>query len=177
MEGDKDAESQFYEKYYRWLVFIIRKRYVESSWVEDIAQEALVVTITSLQDAKVENPDRVLGYLRRTGLRMAARFMTRENKQLLSDPQVLAELEASPENVAAKTEWIDLIECAKQCIDDLTVPRDRDILRRYFVLGAEKGEICRDLNLDSGLFDRVLFRAKGRLRELFTKKHLDGRRE
>ncbi|MEM7705652.1 MAG: sigma-70 family RNA polymerase sigma factor [Pseudomonadota bacterium] len=174
MEGDKIAESQFYEKYFRWLVFIIRKRYVSSPWVEDIAQEAFMVAIISLTEGKVENPNRILGFLKTTAIRIANRSVAREGKQLPLDPQIMSEIEASPDNVASLAEWQDLLECAKQCIKELNVPRDQEIIRRYFVLGQDKADICRDLRLDLNHFDRVLFRAKQRLRKLFRKRHHDG---
>ena len=46
------------------------------------------------------------------------------------------------------------------------VVRDREILRRYYLSDDDKQRICQDLQLTSAHFDRVLFRAKQRMREL-----------
>ena len=51
-------------------------------------------------------------------------------------------------------------------LNELNVERDRELLTRYFVYDQEKDLICRELNLDSLHFNRVLFRAKGRFRSL-----------
>jgi RNA polymerase sigma-70 factor (ECF subfamily) len=45
--------------------------------------------------------------------------------------------------------------------------RDRQILFRFYVAEDDKDAICRDLDLSSLHFNRVLFRARERYRELF----------
>ena len=51
----------------------------------------------------------------------------------------------------------------------MTVKRDRDLLLRYYVHEEEKPEICRALGLDSLHFNRVLYRAKQRFREILER--------
>jgi RNA polymerase sigma-70 factor (ECF subfamily) len=51
----------------------------------------------------------------------------------------------------------------------LSISRDREILRRYYLSDDDKEVICRDLGLSPGHFDRVLYRAKQRMRELIDR--------
>jgi len=53
-----------------------------------------------------------------------------------------------------------------QLLDELSIERDKDILRSFYLEEQEKQAICERLNLTSAHFDRVLFRARNRLKEL-----------
>ena len=46
-----------------------------------------------------------------------------------------------------------------------------DTAGRYYVLGHDKEQLCRDFSLGVEHFDRVLHRARSRLRELVEKNH------
>ena len=48
----------------------------------------------------------------------------------------------------------------------MKVERDRDILVSYYAKEEEKGSICERLDLTPANFDRVLFRARSRLKQL-----------
>ena len=56
-------------------------------------------------------------------------------------------------------------------IGELPMQRDRELLWRYYVLGHDKEQLCRDFSLGVEHFDRVLHRARSRLRELVEKNH------
>ena len=47
--------------------------------------------------------------------------------------------------------------------------RDREILFRFYLAEDDKERICRDLGLTAVHFNRVLFRARERFRELYRK--------
>jgi RNA polymerase sigma-70 factor, ECF subfamily len=49
------------------------------------------------------------------------------------------------------------------------VPRDRRLLRGYYVLDQDKEALCQELELSQEHFDRVLHRARARFRELAIK--------
>jgi len=54
----------------------------------------------------------------------------------------------------------------KRAIGAMPVARDRNVLVRYFLSEEDKGEICSALGLSSEHFDRVLHRARRRLKGL-----------
>ena len=51
-------------------------------------------------------------------------------------------------------------------LNDLKNARDREILFRSFVLDHDKIEICEALELSKENFDRVIYRAKRRFRQI-----------
>ena len=48
--------------------------------------------------------------------------------------------------------------------------RDRDILVRFYLNDEAKEEICRELRLSEEHFNRVIFRARNRFRELLEQR-------
>ncbi len=59
-----------------------------------------------------------------------------------------------------------LLNITEQCINQLSQTRDRTILIDYFVYEKPKSTICNDLNITVAQFDRVLHRARVRLKGL-----------
>jgi RNA polymerase sigma-70 factor (ECF subfamily) len=57
----------------------------------------------------------------------------------------------------------------RRVLAELKNDRDREILSRYYIADQDKEDICRDLDLSDLHFNRVLFRARQRYRELFEK--------
>jgi RNA polymerase sigma-70 factor (ECF subfamily) len=56
----------------------------------------------------------------------------------------------------------------ENAMEQLAQPRDREILHRFYLLEEDKSVICSALDLSAAHFDRVLYRAKQRMRELLN---------
>jgi RNA polymerase sigma-70 factor (ECF subfamily) len=54
----------------------------------------------------------------------------------------------------------------RRLIGELDTDRDRQILYRFYIAEEDKERICADLELSSLHFNRVLFRARQRFKEL-----------
>jgi RNA polymerase sigma-70 factor (ECF subfamily) len=63
-------------------------------------------------------------------------------------------------------EQVQLI--VRRLLAELPVQRDREVLIRTYLEDEDKSSICESLGIDSAHYNRVLFRAKQRLRELLT---------
>ena len=61
----------------------------------------------------------------------------------------------------------ELAEIVRRVLSEMTSERDRQVLFRFYIAGDGKDAICRDLGLTSLHFNRVLFRARERYRELY----------
>jgi RNA polymerase sigma-70 factor (ECF subfamily) len=53
---------------------------------------------------------------------------------------------------------------------ELPSERDRQVLFRFYLAEEDKDQICKDLGLSSLHFNRVVFRARERYRDLYLKK-------
>ena len=80
-------------------------------------------------------------------------------------PEVLGSL---PDATEATDRWLEkkVALQVRRILLELRTPRDREILTRFYLQDQDKDVICRDLSLDADQFDKVLHRARGRLKEL-----------
>ena len=58
----------------------------------------------------------------------------------------------------------------KALLDELPTERDRLLLMRFYLDGVDKQQLCREIGLSPKHFDRVLMRARGRLRTIIERK-------
>jgi RNA polymerase sigma-70 factor (ECF subfamily) len=54
----------------------------------------------------------------------------------------------------------------RDLLNDLNTERDREILRRFYVREEDKESICKRLDIDGVHFNRVLYRARQRLKSI-----------
>jgi RNA polymerase sigma-70 factor (ECF subfamily) len=60
-------------------------------------------------------------------------------------------------------------DIVRRLIGELPTDRDRQLLLRFYVGEEDKDRICADLGLESLHFNRVLFRARQRFKELLER--------
>ena len=64
----------------------------------------------------------------------------------------------------------ELRRLARSVLAELPVQRDRDLLVGYYIDGAGKAELMQRLELSADQFDKVLFRARTRMRDRLREK-------
>jgi DNA-directed RNA polymerase specialized sigma24 family protein len=87
--------------------------------------------------------------------------MRRQRREPLPNPDVSPE---SPAGLGA--DMVELRQVIGLVMNQLA-PREREILRAFFLEERDKSEICRAMGLSEIQFRVVLFRAKEKFRELY----------
>ena len=173
--GDRAAEDRFVRRYGPGLTAILRVRCSDPELCKDLAQEALQVALLRLRAGKVEQPEALAGFLRGTALNLLANELRRSERRLAdASSDWMDELQGEGDDPAARVESDDLVRTMRETIGGLKVARDRELLWRYYVDQAPKEALCESLSLSSEHFDRVLHRARLRLRELWLARHPAG---
>jgi RNA polymerase sigma-70 factor (ECF subfamily) len=62
-----------------------------------------------------------------------------------------------------------LAEAVAALLEELPTERDRQMLMRFYLDGTDKQQLCRELGLSPKHFDRVLMRARTRLRTIIER--------
>lgn len=180
--GDRQAESEFVQSYRRGVIALVRRhcRPLEPA-VDDLAQEVLIAVIEKLRSGVVRNPEALPGYVRSTAvLIVQAEYRKRARRgegsaEVAPDaPEPVGIGEAStaddPE-VQAHRQQVGMR--IRHLLSQMSVGRDHEILRRFYLLEHDREAICTALGIDEGHFRRVLFRARERFSEIVRQQGLE----
>jgi|GEM_PF-2451175 len=150
---------------YHGLRLLLTRRVGNAHVAADLLNDAICTTWEKWQAGRIERPEQIVGYIFQVALNLLRnhRRAAAERPERRASPKVLEDLAQEPpdegvqEHIAARV---------RRLLLDLSSPRDRVLLVRFY-LNEEEGEaICRDMNLTPQQFARVLHRARGRLRAL-----------
>lgn len=173
--GDRQAETALVQRYAR-AVRAVLDRYVRSDLAADLAQETFLLVLARIRGDGIDDPSRLAGFLRQTAINLAnseRRKAQRQRTDLSVDTKFIESIADTADPLALIEEG-DLIRLVTQLLDELPVQRDRDLLRRYLVQGEDKMAICHDYGLSAEHFDRVMHRARARLRNLVDRHSVSG---
>lgn len=155
---------------YPGLRALILRRVRDPEVAADILQDAAVTTLEKLRNGEIAQPENVGGYLYRVALNHL-RNHRRKDRSALSSADGLEEIRDSEDDPdwtrVGRPQWA---AAARQMLEEMPATRDRDLLVRFYLNDEAKEQICRDLQLSHEHFNRVIFRARHRFRELLEQK-------
>ncbi len=154
---------------YPGLRALILKQVRDPEVTADILQDAAVTTLEKLRSGEFTRPENVGGYLYRvalTHLRARRRCQHLYRYGLTSEQlERFADDEVSPEFQFGLPQWS---KAASRMLAEMSPTRDRDLLVRFYLNDEAKEQICQDLQLSQEHFNRVIFRARNRFRQLLV---------
>lgn len=167
--GNKQAEATLLEKYYRKVLFILKKRTGDEEQARDICQETFRIILERLRKSPLEEPGKLSSFILGTAInlhigemRKAVRRKTQYDSDLLED---MEDESSSQVDIVARERSRKAV-CA--LLDELQNERDHRILRLYYLEELEKEEVCKELQLSHRHFDKVISRARKRFKELLA---------
>ena len=166
-QGDRQAEDELVRRYRRGVSVILRAESSVAAAVDDLFQETFRIALEKIRRGDLREPKKLSGFICSLARNLVIDHFRRVSARRTSGPLEPAEL-ASPrpdplENLL-RTERGAIV---KRVLSEMASDRDRKILFRFYIAEDEKDSICRDLNLTSLHFNRVLFRARERYRALY----------
>lgn len=162
-QGDRQAERQLVEQYHSGLLLILRRQ-SKSDIAQEVAQETWRIVIEKIRQAELRDPEKLGAFIAQIGRNQLTMYYRRErNAGADSDQIPEQESDSCPVEIL---EQADARRIARHLLDSLSTSRDREILQRYYLDEEEKNSICEDLELTDLHFNRVIHRAKQRLRLL-----------
>lgn len=163
--GDNQAEAEIIERYSRGLRFLLRRKTRDPELAEDFLQETWAIALVKIRDGGLSEPGRLAGYLSGIANNLAKSEQRRVKRQRTSVNSEIVDL--IPDDSSNPFRHVSRAEVCKQVsklLDDLKKERDREILKRFYVQEEDKESICSYLGVDGVHFNRVLFRARQRLK-------------
>lgn len=165
--GHRELEQELVSRYWRGLYFLLFQRTQDSQLAADLAQDTFLVVIEKAREGAIEKPLGLSNFIRQVGINLMIAYFRKENRRCTttqSDIDVYVP-DDSP-SLYGQFESQEMLAIVRQLLDELPVERDRKILNHHYIYHKDKREICQALDLSSEHFDRVLQRARARLRQL-----------
>jgi RNA polymerase sigma-70 factor (ECF subfamily) len=157
---------------YPGLRALILRRVRDADVAADILQDAAVTTLEKLRSGEIAHPENVGGYLYRVALNHL-RNHRRKDRGAVSSAERLDELRDAEDDPdwarVGRPQWAT---AARRMLEEMPVARDREVLVRFYLDDEDKERICRELQLSEEHFNRVIFRARNRFRELLERRGL-----
>jgi RNA polymerase sigma-70 factor (ECF subfamily) len=167
----EDAISeQFIRQHYPGLQAHLQRRIGDASIAAEMLSEAIATAIVHMRQGRIAQPERLAGYVYRVAMNLYRNYRREfdnraelraggdDIQQLPGDSNVDDGLEAG------------IVREVRTIVAALPTARDREIVKRFYLDEEEKDDICRSLGLAPLHFDKVVFRARQRLRALLEAK-------
>jgi len=131
--------------------------------VDDIVQEALTRFIVATRENKIRNAAALGAFL--NGI---CRNVVSEYRRRLARDEPMPEVVPEPPGrTLPESDLFEIRDAIAHGLDQLS-PRDRNILRAYYLEEKSKDEILRSTGMTDENFRVVLCRAKDRFRNIYT---------
>lgn len=136
---------------------------------EDLVHDAVVAALAKLRSQQIADPTRITGFVYRV-----AQNLLRNHRRRHCNRNDFRATDCDLDALAADEDLLHLLVTRdaalrmRRVIDNLPNARDRELMRRFYLEEEDKDSICADLKLTAPHFDRVLSRARQRLRVMLT---------
>src|SRR5882724_1672644 len=155
------------EQNYVGLRLLVARRCRDPQVAADLLNDAVCTTWAKWQAGKIERPEQIAGYV----LQVTMNLLRNHRRAIAERPEKRADaakLQDLPSEGEPGDETIEreIAVQVKNVIRGMSSQRDRAILVRFYLDEEDKETICRDLGLSPLQFDKILHRARGRLRKL-----------
>jgi len=160
--GDRPMEAVFFQRYYAGVKRHLARYIHNTSHAEDIAHDALLTVLLRLRSKSIEQPQFLDRFVYQTAKFSYYSWLRRPaNQPGLFEPLAEHQNPMDTEQQFLRAEQRRLLLVL---IGTLRVERDREILRRAYIHDETKLATCEALALTTSHFDRIIFRARERLK-------------
>jgi RNA polymerase sigma-70 factor (ECF subfamily) len=168
--GERPAEAELVRRYERGLLYLLKRQTGDLELALDLRQDTFRIAIEKLRTEALNEPERLTAYLRGVALNLLIAHRRKNLRRATTADSEAVEAAADQrggpfEDVSAE----QVRHAVRLMLQELHTPRDREILTRLYLDEEDKDSICASLGVDSIHFNRVLFRAKQRFRDLLMR--------
>jgi RNA polymerase sigma-70 factor (ECF subfamily) len=165
--GDRDAESELVSRYGRGVGMLIRRSSRDASVVDDLYQLTFQLALEKIRRGDVREPEKLSGFIVSLARNLVIdHFRKSASRRTTSSSEGVVAADPTPGPLESLMS-VERAALVRRVLAEMPSERDRQILFRFYLAEDDKESICKDLGLTSLHFNRVLFRARERYRELY----------
>lgn len=173
--GRGDLQDEIYVRYRRPLMQVFLQRRIDRDAAQDLLQRTFLQAIKKIRTEGLDDPGNLGGYLYRTACKLATAYWRGElARRIDHDGELLANLH---DNALSLEEALDhdlRARCVRELMNKLPMPRDREVLERFYLKEEARSAIRESMNLTELQFNQVLWRARQRFAEILRKQGFAG---
>lgn len=170
IQGDRAAETELVERFRRGVALILARETHGSGVHDDLLQDTFQVALEKIRRGEVREPEKIAGFICNLARNLAIDHFRRESRHESAGRELPGDAGDSPDPLQ-QVLAAERAAIARRVLEELQPERDRQVLYRFYIAEQDKEQICAELGLTSLHFNRVLFRARQRYRELYEKSH------
>jgi RNA polymerase sigma-70 factor (ECF subfamily) len=167
--GDRAAEEDLVRRYQRGVGAVLRRAGADAAAADDLSQETFAMSLRKIRAGEIREPERLAGFLCSLARNLAIEHFRKAGSRRTAEmPESdFASPVPSPLDDLLRAERAAVV---RKVLAELPSERDRQVLFRFYLDEEEKDRICKDLGLSSLHFNRVIFRARERYREVYLER-------
>ena len=139
----------------------------------DMLQDAMVTALQKLKAGEISDPAHLDGYVYRVALNHLRNYRRKDRSRTVASDAIGELADASdsgrPTERVEADQWARM---AKKLLQEVGSVRDRELLVRFYLHEESKEDLCRAFGLTNLHFNRVIYRARDRFRELLERRGL-----
>jgi RNA polymerase sigma-70 factor (ECF subfamily) len=176
-EGDVSAESELIRQFEPGLRVLLRRRTGgDQGLLQDLVQETLLVLIQRLRGTGIEDPQKLAAFAAQTARNLAIASLRKAERQKTDVDSDATDRSADPlQHVEDRTADVEAALAVRALLRELPQPRDRLMLKRFYLDDHDKQLICREMDLTEAAFNQALSRARRRFRQILEERGFDKR--
>ena len=167
--GDPAAEIEFVTHFQPGIRALVRRQArAGDPAVDDLTQSILQSLIEQLRRSVLNSPEALPAYVRSAVVfAVRAEYRRRKLPDARAGEDAVEQLtdHDTPERATQRAQTHSLV---LKLLGELSVDRDREILRLHYLADEDRDRICTRLCIKASHFHRVLFRARERMRDLLV---------
>jgi RNA polymerase sigma-70 factor (ECF subfamily) len=167
--GDPAALERALHQDYPGLVALLVRRIGDRQLAHDVLHDAIVTALDKLEAGTAVPPEVVAGFVFRTAMNHLRNHRRHQRLQREDGEPVESLRDESGAGPAEESQQAGTQELIRRVLQGMASHRDREMLVRFYLDEEDKTQICESLALTGPQFDRVIFRARDRLRTLLER--------
>ena len=171
-EGDVSAESELIRQFEPGLRVLLRRRTGgDVGLLQDLVQETLLVVLQRLRGAGIDDPQKLAAFAAQTARNLAIASLRKTERQRTDVDSEATERNAdSSPGVERITADVEAALAVRALLRELPQPRDRLMLKRFYLDELDKRLICKEMKLTEAAFNQALSRARKRFRQILEER-------